>query len=71
MVKPCKKLIVVRKLQSDVATRLEKNILQLASLSADIKRVRNEEDLLAAATHAKMLMDSCHDIMDYLETILR
>lgn len=66
-----KKLIVARKLQADIAVRLEKDIRQLAILSADIKRVKNEEDLEIAATHAKQVMDNCHQVMDYLETILR
>ena len=66
-----KKLIVARKLQADIAVRLEKDNHQLASLSADIKRVKNEVDLEIAATHAKQVMDNCHQVMDYLETILR
>lgn len=62
--------VVAKKIQGDILKQVDGTIVSLSLNVKDLKNITNEESLLVAAEYVKTTLDSCHQSLDFLESLI-
>lgn len=62
--------VVAKKIQGDILKQVDGTIVSLHLNVKDLKNITNEESLVVAAEYVKTTLDSCHQSLDFLESLI-